>query len=278
MKGNLSKFKLPSLIPLSKSLLFILVFICLLVAGAVLQNFVPPFQSKFIYGIIGIIVGLFTVWLFNKKEQHPFSSIGLNWERKTPLRFILGLSIGTIIFMVMIAALLIFSPITITYNASSFGLNALSLYVTLIPLVLMEEIGFRTYPQLKLNSAYGIWVSQIVIALCFGAYHILNGWSVSLAFTGPFVWAFVFGLAALWSGGIAMPAGIHLALNVLQNLVGLKGGEASLWKLDFPAGTPKSIMQQTDHVGLILHGIVLISALATTAWYKQHIKPAQAKL
>jgi membrane protease YdiL (CAAX protease family) len=278
MKANLPKLNRHPLASLIKSLLFIVMFISLLVASAMLQSFFRPLQSKFIYGIIGVVVGLFTVWIFQKKNLHPFSSTGLKWERKTPLRFIFGLAIGTIIFMVMIAALLIFSPITIRYNASFFSLKAWYLYGTLIPLVLMEELGFRTYPQLKLNSAYGIWVSQFVIAICFGAYHILNGWSVSLAFTGPFVWAFVFGLSALWSGGIAMPTGIHLALNILQNLVGLKGGEASLWKLDFPSGTPQSIMQQTDHVGLILHGIVLVSALVMTAWYKQRAKPDQVKL
>lgn len=252
-------------------MLFIALFIILLVAGSFLQNLSPfPFlRSKFIYGTIGVIAGLLSVWLFQKKENLPIiAAIGLKWERKTPLRFIYGLLIGTAIFMFIMFVLLSCTHLSIRYSPKTFSIQSLSLYAALVPLALMEEIGFRTYPQIKLNSACGIWVSQFIVAICFGVYHILNGWNIQIAFYGPFVWAFVFGLAALWSGGIAMPTGIHLALNILQNLAGLKGSKAALWTISYPQGGAKTFMENPDHIGLVLQGIVLISALILTGWYK----------
>ena len=58
----------------------------------------------------------------------------------------------------------------------------------------------------------------------FALYHILQGWGFQIAFLGPGIWAFVFGMAAVWSKGIALPTGIHVALNLIQQLIGLKGG------------------------------------------------------
>jgi len=38
--------------------------------------------------------------------------------------------------------------------------------------------------------------------------------------SGPGIWALVFGLGAAWSKGIALPTGIHVALNLSQQVVG----------------------------------------------------------
>lgn len=61
---------------------------------------------------------------------------------------------------------------------------------------------------------------------------------------------------------------IHLALNILQNLTGLKGSKAALWTISYPEGSAKTFMENPDHIGLALQGIVLLSALILTGWYK----------
>jgi membrane protease YdiL (CAAX protease family) len=258
---------------LVKSLLFICLFMALLAVGALLQMMLPIINNKLMYGILGTIGALIAVWIFLKAEKQPYNSVNLVWERKTLLRFLYGLIIGTVIFIIVVLPLFAFSNLTIKFDTSGFHCSSLMLYVTLVPLALMEEIGFRSYPQVRLHKTFGVWTSQIVVAIAFGIYHVLNGWGLYGSFTGPFVWAFVFGLAAIWSRGIAMPTGIHLALNILQNLAGLKGGKDAILKLDYPTGTPQAIMDKTGHIGLAMQIVVLVAALIVTWWYAK--KPSE---
>lgn len=272
MKIAIAKLNQHPAAPLLKSLLFIIIFIGIAMLSGKLPSFIPGMKSQLTSSAVACLIALLTVQLFKPKDKPAFATIGLIWQPKTPLRLIYGLLIGTAIFMAILIALLTFTPLKLTYNLPYFNPQALLTYATLIPLAMIEEIAFRSYPQITLNKAYGIWVSQFVVAFCFGLCHVVYGWSAMSAFSGPFVWGFVFGLAALWSGGIAMPVGIHLVLNVLQNIFGFKGADGAVWKIGYPPATTQAAMQQTEIVGLILQAVVLIGALAATAWFRQRAK------
>ncbi len=252
---------------LLKSLGFIIFFIVLLVICGLIRTAFPSLYNMLIYGTLGSFAGFLAVWVFLKPEKKPFSTVGLIWEKQTGFRFILGIIIGTILFTAMLFTLLFFSELTLQFHTNAFDWKVIFVYLPILPLALMEEIGFRSYPMVKMNKAFGIWTSQIIIAIAFGAYHILNGWTVLSSIAGPFVWAFVFGLAAVWSRGIAMPTGIHFALNLLQNLVGIKSNKGAIWILDYPTGTKQILLERTDHLGWILQASVLIIALIATAGF-----------
>ena len=86
-------------------------------------------------------------------------------------------------------------------------------------------------------------------------------------------------MSAIWSGGIAKPAGIHFSLNIAQNLLGLKGVDTGIWRLDYPADTPIPITRKTDSVALYLHFIALLFFLGLTYLYYKRSKaqlPAEA--
>jgi membrane protease YdiL (CAAX protease family) len=251
---------------LVKSLLFIAFFLLLIMSSGLLGSAFPYPYNRLCYGLCGIAIGYLTIWLAMRVDGKPLSSIGMKWEKQTLPRFFVGMFIGLFIFILMMVTLLSFTPIRLTYNSSFFTLSNFFIYLPIFPLAFAEELCFRSYPQVKLNNAFGTWVSQIVIAVLFGAYHVLVGWSVYAAFTGPFVWAFVFGLAALKYGGIAAPTGIHFTVNVLQSLVGFKSNTA-LWKSSYPPGTSKAIMDRANQLGLQMHAVLLICALILTAVY-----------
>jgi membrane protease YdiL (CAAX protease family) len=261
---------------LIKSISFMLLFIMLLMVAGSIRSMFPPAFSILLYGILGTGAGFLTIWIAIRIDKQPFAALGLIWEKLTLLRFIIGLLIGSAIFAVIISCLLIFTNLTLSYQPAAYGLQFAIVYLAVLPLALMEEIGFRTYPQIKLGQTFGIWTSQFVVAFAFGAYHILNGWSAYIAFTGPFIWAFVFGLAALKSGGIAIPTGIHFALNVLQNVVGLKTGKGTIFKLDYLPGTTKALIEKTEHVGTFLQIGILIGALLLTYFYAKKDKRLKA--
>jgi hypothetical protein len=103
----------------------------------------------------------------------------------------------------------------------------------------------------------------VLTAVAFTVCHIGYGWSVGAAFTGPFVWAFVFGVGAALSRGVAAPTGIHVALNVGQLLVGMKG-DVGVWKLSFVLGATAGEKEVAEMIGWGLQGTVLVLGLLTT--------------
>ena len=90
--------------------------------------------------------------------------------------------------------------------------------------VLLEELVFRGYALRRLSESIGSQAAIGLLALLFGGYHLLGmagaGQPVGLAWLwaagAPALGAVVFGVAALRTGSIALPVGIHLAGNWIQ--------------------------------------------------------------
>ncbi len=254
-----------------KPFAFLLLFVGLLMLSGFIRRMFPEDISFIIYGILGCIAGYATLYIFLKIEKKSWNDFGFSWDRYTMLRFLGGVGIGTVLIAFVLIPLVSFTALSMRYEPSIFDIKTLFIFIPILPLALMEELGFRSYAQRELADKHGVWISQIAIAIAFALYHVLSGWALSLSFSGPFVWAFIFGLTALWSGGIAMPTGIHFALNILQKLTGLKGSQGAIWKVDYPRGTTQSAMDQTDTIALMLHGTALIIFLILTYLYNRRV-------
>jgi hypothetical protein len=253
---------------ISRSILFWLVFTAMLYfSSSFLLHLFTGKTEQFVLGVIGSIVAFLVIWGFLKIDKSTYEEIGLVWEKGTVFRFFKGILIGTVIFLITLLLLKNFTELQFQKNPGGIDSTTMIGYGIFFPLALMEELAFRSYPFVKLNKRYGIWIAQLIVAIAFALYHIVIGWSVYSAFSGPFVWAFVFGIAAIWSGGIAMPLGIHMAVNVLQPMTGMKGEEHSLWILDYKTGTPENLIARTDTVALIIQLLILCGAIIATAMY-----------
>ncbi len=214
----------------------------------------------------GMIAALVTTFIFLKIDKQTFRSIGLFWEKKTLLRFAGGLVIGGLIFTIVLSVILSSAGLHLKTNPAPFQAASLIMYLTLIPLALFEEIAFRSYPFLKLQKGFNLLITQFIIAILFAAYHIILGWDVQTAILGPGIWAFVFGLGAVWSGGIALPTGIHVALNVAQNIVGLKSMNNALWFVDYKSGVQEDLLAKADVAGLATQIATLVISLILTVF------------
>jgi len=116
-------------------------------------------------------------------------------------------------------------------------------------MVIAEELLFRGVGLRALGATCGQLAAVVLSALLFGAYHLVGSgdWAMGAAFR--FFTAFgggvLFGWAALRSGGLALPIGLHLGGNWVQaSLAGfsvLTGVEASqppqaLWRIPITNG------------------------------------------
>jgi uncharacterized protein len=263
---------------LTRSLVFWILFCALLYPLGKLAALIPLDWTRFSYAILATCSVLLLIWIFLRVEKKSFKNIGLSWERKTLPKFLAGLFIGTVIMVIAVLVLTGFTDLHFKRSSNVIQPMTWVMYLlVIIPLALMEELAFRSYAFLKLNTAYGLWWAQFIGAVVFALYHVLSGWSWQVSFLGPFAWAFVFGLAAIASRGIALPTGIHTVLNFLQMLTGIKPDNLSLWILDLPQNHSASAQAKVDMVGILFQISVLITAVLCT-WLFLKRKPKVEKI
>lgn len=257
--------------PWRTAFLAIAFWIVLYVTLVGLLSLFPPLEAPWQdlrNGIGGSIITLAMTAAFLRGKPEAFRAVGLWWSRKTLPNVFVGLVVGALILCAILALLVTFAALEINARPTIDYPVLLLACAALLPLAFMEEVAFRGYPFQSLCNSYGLWVAQVVTAIAFGMYHVGYGWSVTAAFTGPSVWAFVFGISAAMSRGIAVPTGIHLALNIGQVLVGMKG-DIGLWKLSFVAGATAADREMAETIGLALQGSVFACGLLIT-WWQRH--------
>jgi membrane protease YdiL (CAAX protease family) len=229
----------------------------LLLVGRFFKPVFPDRYDQFVYGIGGTIGTFALTLLFIGAEKKSLGDYGLVWEPGTLFRFFKGMLYGILIFAGLILLLVLLGGIRIRLS-SLWESSSLFWYLPILPLAIFEEIAFRSYPFLKLNKQYPFLATQLIVALVFAVYHISMGWNPMVAFLGPGLWALVFGLGAFWSKGIALPTGIHVALNLSQQITSIKGTTTgTVFEL---TADPTAALLSPDTVGII--GQVLVGLVA----------------
>jgi membrane protease YdiL (CAAX protease family) len=269
MSNILNENKFPKRVAIFKAVLFWIVFIVLLMCTGIASNTLLPAKWKnFSYGILGTLAAFTATWIFLKIDKKSFADYGLILKGNTFFRFFKGFVIGAVCFGVLVLLLISFTTLTIERTNTVFSLAASFWYLSIIPMAFMEELGFRAYPFLKLYKIFGLRITQVIVALAFAVYHIVQGWDIEISFLGPGIWAFVFGLGAIWSKGIALPTGIHVALNFLQQVVGMHGNiEQSFWVLKQQENSTAQSIVHIETMGIVVQVLVLVVAVVLTEWY-----------
>lgn len=214
-----------------KATLFCIVFTGLFVVLSLAKGFLPAKAERLSHGIIGTLAAFLTTLLFLKVDRKQLSDIGLSFERSTVAKFFGGVAAGVVIMGLLATSVLYFTHAGIEVNPKSDLLHFLVATAPLLPLAFMEELGFRAYPLEILKGKAGIRLSIIITTILFALYHIVNGWTVASSFLGPAIWGLLFGLAAIYSRGIAMPTGIHYAANLTTSAFGADNSTVAIWTI-----------------------------------------------
>ncbi len=232
-----------------------------------------PLVSVSKYGLGGILitgVALLLTYVAVKRDKTSFRKIGFYLERKTPVRFVIGFFIGLVVTVFMLAISISFSSLEMSYNFESNIPSVLFWLLAFFPLAYMEEIIFRGYAFTKINDKFGVWPAQILLAILFAWYHDFTGTTFFNQLLGPGIWAFIYGITAVWTKGIAFPTGLHMAINVVLALVGQKDERHALWNLEFPVDATQDLKTQTENIGLVMQLSILIIGLILTEYYRRN--------
>jgi len=228
-----------------KATLFCVIFTGFFAAFSFAKNFFPSSFERLVYGIIGLFAGFITTYLFLKFDKKKFSDIELFFGAKTFVRFFSGVIIGLLIMGFVAFGVMYFTHVEVRPSPKANILSFLLITSPLLLLAFVEELGFRAYPLQILKGKVGIRPSIAITSMLFALYHIANGWSVVSSFLGPAVWGFLFGIAAIYAKGIALPTGIHYAANLTTSAFGTEGNGLALWIIT-PANTVNTIYYGFD--------------------------------
>jgi uncharacterized protein len=227
--------------------------------------FVPVYLQALVIGTTGCVVAILLYRILKRLDHNVDVPNQLNG--KSLLHWTWGVLIGTGVFGLMITCMLTIGGMELHLHPRKFQPTFLIYFVGIIPLALMEELAFRGPAFSMLRQSFGFRTAQVISAVAFGLYHVSDPARFIEAFIGPFTWAFVFGLATVWSGGIAMATGIHVALNIWQALLGMKGDMGALWRLTLAADRGKEALARAEYTGLALQGLVLVGAWMVGEYY-----------
>lgn len=249
------------------SVLFCSCFTLMLMLSSIGKQLFPASAERWAYGLLGTAAGLITTLLFVRIDKLRFAEVGVQWHGQTVQRFGLGVLIGALVMGSMAAMVFVLGGLTLQWNSQVSLAQLLMALLPLIPLALMEEIGFRGYALQKLRNAMGIRAAIWITALLFGVYHLVNGWTWQAAMLGTTIWGLLFAWAACKQQGIALSTGIHFAANMTTSLYTTDKPTFQLWQIQMADGSSMHQYKETwitawlPNMALLLLSVWLIERL-----------------
>lgn len=262
--------KSPGLKALLLSTGSIIVFVLLLMLLSQIKNIVPVRFERYTYGILGIFAAFTAVWLFIKIERSTFKEFELQWHKDTIRKFAIGLAIGIFLSLIMIFSQVLYSGLEVKLSSDQDLISFLIWSPAIIILAFMEEVAFRSYPFIRLNREFGFRTTQIIIAILFALYHVINGWPILISFLGPGIWSLAYGLAAKISNGVSMPTGLHSGVNLILALFVGKKNIESLFTIDFAGEVSDSLIKANEAFGIGIQLALLVGCIIATELYLRY--------
>lgn len=192
-----------------------------------------------------IAVGASAIFLL--LERRPVLSVGLNFNRRWLLEFILG-TLGGVLLLVLVALVIrATGAFHWQRNPAGGAVPLLSAAWTFLGVAFFEELTFRGYPfQRLIQGALGEKGTLALFAIFFGVAHWGNpgmaGATKAWATLNIALAAVLLGLAWIRTGSLALPIGIHLGWNWCQgpllgfNVSGI--GAGGFWRPILRADSP----------------------------------------
>lgn len=164
-----------------------------------------------------IVLGV--TWAFLWSENRSLAVLGLDpsWRRVRELGA--GWAGGAVLILVMAMLVRLMLPFpwvrNPTFDASVAGLSVL----WLLSGNAVEELVFRGYSFERLIAVIGHWPAQIVTALLFAVFHVLQGWPWLTALVGTTTGSLLFAFVFIRWRSVPAAIGVHAASNWARDLL-----------------------------------------------------------
>jgi membrane protease YdiL (CAAX protease family) len=155
-----------------------------------------------------------------RREGASLATLGLAVDRRRVADLVFGFVVSASLFVAVACVQSAMVGATWRFQGASGLVAALADLPLVLSLVLVEELLFRGYALRALRTLAGDRRAILLTAVAFGAYHVLGTkyWAMGLVFQFlmPALGGLLFAWAAVRSGGLALPLGLHLGGNWVQ--------------------------------------------------------------
>lgn len=205
----------------------VLLFWALTVLALIPGSALWPESAVLSIGTAAILTLLLSL-LFTRWDRIRLSDAGIVPKAGSFRRFLEGMLWGVGLVLLQEAALGVSGVATLTFRGE--GLVPVASHLALYFLVAWrEEMAFRGYLLKRLTGSFSILYALLIMTALFCVEHFWGGMNWWQALFGVGAGGLLFGVAAIRSGGIALPMGIHTVWNFGQWCFGQKDG-AGIWQ------------------------------------------------
>ena len=167
--------------------------------------------------MLGVVLGATLLFLWWDKRSP--SELGLELSWRPPVYLLGGLLGGALLMAVIVVLLHAVLPFDWAYNPAFIWRFSLASLGYLIIANCVEELLFRGYAFERLITSIGLWPAQLIVALLFATYHLLNGYTWQVAFTGSVIGSVMFGLVFVRTRSVIAATGFHAVTNWARDLL-----------------------------------------------------------
>ena len=240
-------------------------YLAILLLAAKVKALAPPPWHQLVWGLVSIAALFPLTLVFLRWDGRSRRDVGLNFEAKSVARLGLGAILGLAVYglnVLIVSA--VAGPIRFSWGVGIDPAGVVLVVATTVARSGMEELGFRGYPLRTLVPSLGFWKAQGIVAVAFGLCHFAFGWSWTSILLGVIPSAFLFGMAASASGGLALPIGLHAGLNLARWSVG-ENGAAGIWTMVVDETAQAGIAKVAPTIGVI---VGVLGTLALWWWHQ----------
>lgn len=251
---------------LANVIVFWAAYLALLFGSSFATGLLPPPWNRLGWGIVSSAALVLLTLAMVSRDGRTLGDVGVGIGARSVPRFLVGFVIGLATYAIDVAVIAVFVGGLRLVPVTSIDWSGVALTLgTLLALSCMEELGFRGYPLRTLLPTLGPWGAQALVAVAFALSHILYGWSWASVVFGVLPSAFLFGAAALASDGLAMPIGLHMALNVAQWAIGEKESTGF-----FTQTVDHTARARIEQVAPMTGMAVTLAMAAVLWWWRRH--------
>jgi membrane protease YdiL (CAAX protease family) len=222
-----------------------------------------------------------------RREGLGIAALGLPLNRPRAREFALGVVVSAALFLAVAWTQSAMVGAGWHFQGTSGVVAAVQGLALAASMVMAEELVFRGAALRYLRDMCGDRLAIGISAVLFGAYHLIGShdWAMGAVFrfVMPMAGGLLFGWAAVKSGGLALPIGLHLGGNWIQASVAVFSPLAdasaapvvqAIWRIPIGSGdaqwlTAPDVLQRLPYVAA-----VALAAFATRQFLRVQASPA----
>jgi membrane protease YdiL (CAAX protease family) len=250
-------------------------------AGGMILGMVGPVSPLVSMALVNALLSaalLILSIVLLRQEGPGIAALGLPLDRSRIGQCAFGFVVTMVLFFGVIATQSAIVGASWEFQGMRGVMAAITGLTLVSSMVLAEELFFRGVGLRSLRAICGDRTAIVLSALAFGAYHLLGSghWAMGAAFQFlmPTAGGLLFGWAAIRSGGLALPIGLHLGGNWVQACVAAfvmipetvaTEPVQSIWRIPITAGEAQ--MLAAPDVLPRLPYMMAFAVAALLSWY-----------